>query len=122
MIFLTEIGRRRPTSDQRPSDRAPRIVAYPPPSTGTNYNFVEKVEHGPDEKVIWKIIHSPDGDFVYDHEVKPDRRKRRKRCSSCENFLDPGQKKCPKCQAETRKARNRRHYNVLKARFKTPSP
>ncbi len=122
MIFLNPICERTPDSGQRSYDRACRIVAYPPPSTGTNYNLVEEVEHHPNEKVIWKIIHSPDGDFVYDYELKPDRRRRRKRCPGCENFLEAGQRKCLKCQAETRKARNRRHYQVLKTRFKTGSP
>jgi hypothetical protein len=122
MIFLKPIGKRRPNNDQRNYDRARRIVAYPPASTGTNYNLVEKVEHDPNEKVIWKIIHSPDGDFVSDYELKSNRRKRRKRCVGCENFLELGQRKCLKCQAETRTARNRRHYQVLKTRFKTGSP
>ena len=122
MIFLKPIGKRRPDSDQRSYDRGRRIVAYPPPSTGTKYNLVEKVEHDPNEKVIWKIIHSPDGDFVYDYALKSDGRKRRKRCPGCENFLELGQRKCLKCQAETRKARNRRHYQGLKTRFKTGSP
>jgi hypothetical protein len=35
-----------------------RVVSYPPPSTGTNYNLIDKVEHEPHEKVIWKIIRS----------------------------------------------------------------
>ncbi len=122
MIFLKPIGKRRPNNDRRSYDRERRIVAYPPTSTGTNYNLVEEVEHDPTEKVIWKIIHSPDGDFVYDYELKSDRRKRRKRCPGCENFLELGQRKCLKCQAETRKARNRRYYDLLKARIKTGSP
>ncbi len=118
MIFLERIGKRRPNSGERQYDRAPGIVSYPPPGTGTNHNLVEAVEHGPDEKVIWKIIHSPDGDFVYDYQLKPERRKRRKRCPACENFLESGQRKCLRCQAQTRKARNRRYYD-LKTRIKT---
>jgi hypothetical protein len=122
MIFLKPIGKRRSKNDQRRYGRARRIVVSPPPSTGTNYNLVEEVEHDLNEKVIWKIIHSPDGDFVYDYAIKSDRRKRRKRCPSCDNFLEPDQRKCLKCQAETRKARNRRYYDLLKARIKTGSP
>jgi hypothetical protein len=122
MTFLKSIGKRRPNNGQRSYDRARRIVACPPASTGTNYNLVEEVEHDPNEKVIWKIIHSPDGDFVYDYELKSDRRKRRKRCPGCENFLELRQRKCVKCQAETRTARNRRYYDLLKARIKTGSP
>jgi hypothetical protein len=101
--------------------RPSRIVSRPPPSTGTNYNLVDGVEHAPNERVIWKIIRSPDGHFVYDYRLKSRRRKRRKRCSGCGGFLEPGQRKCFECQSETRKARNRRHYQVLKTRFKTGS-
>jgi hypothetical protein len=122
MMFLKPIGKRRPNNDQTRYRGARRIVAYPPASTGTNYNLVEEVEHDPNEKVIWKIIHSPDGDFVYDYGIKSDRRKRRKRCPGCENFLEPDQRKCLKCQAETRRGRNRRYYDLLKARIKTGSP
>ena len=121
MIVLKPIGKRRFNNDLRRYAGARRIVVCPPPSTGTNYNLVEEVERNPNEKVIWKIIHSPDGDFVYDYAIKSDRRKRRKRCSGCESFLEPGQRKCLKCQAETRKARNKRYYD-LKARIKTGSP
>jgi hypothetical protein len=121
MIFLKPTAKRCSNNGEESCRRSRRIVTYPPPSTGTNYNLVEKVEHDLHEKVIWKIIHSPDGDFVYDYELKSDRRKRRQRCPGCENFLEPDQRKCPKCQAETRKARNRRYYRVLKARIKTVS-
>jgi hypothetical protein len=109
----------RARDQSRPSRR---VISYPPPSTGTNYNLVDKVEHGRNDKVIWKIIRSPDGHFVYDYRLKSDRRKRRKRCPGCQNFLKPGQRKCLNCQSETRKARNRRYYEVLKAQFKTGSP
>ena len=101
--------------------RLTRIVSYPPPSSGKNDNLIDKVEHEPNEKVIWKIIRSPDGHFVYDYRLKADRRKRRKRCPGCGNFLEQSQRKCLTCQSETRKARNRRHYQVLKTRFKTGS-
>ncbi len=103
------------------SRRFPRMVSYPQPATGTNYNVIDKVEHAPNEKVIWKTIHSPDGHFVYDFTLKSDRRKRRKRCPDCGDFLEPAQRKCLKCQSETRKDRNKRHYQILKARFKTVS-
>jgi len=80
-----------------------RMVSYPPPSTGTNYNLVDPVPHDPSDRVIWYIIHSPEGSFTYDHSIKSPRR-RRKRCPElkCENFLDPGQRKCIDCQLKTR--------------------
>src|SRR5262245_20743042 len=80
--------------------RSRRIVTYPPPSTGTNCNPVEKVEHDPNQNVVWKIMRAPDGDFVYDHELKARKRTRRKRCPGCENFLETSQRKCLLCQAE----------------------
>jgi hypothetical protein len=101
--------------------RLSRMVSYPPPSTGTNYNLVDKVEHEPQEKGIWKVIYAPDGRFVYDSSIKMLRRPRRKRCPSCRNFLDLGERKCLECQAKTRKERNRRYY-LLKKEFKTVSP
>jgi hypothetical protein len=122
MIFLKPAVKRMPHNDQKRYGGARRSVAYSPASTGTNYNLVEEVEHDRNEKVIWKIMHSPNGDFVYDYAIKSDRRKRRKRCSGCQNFLEPDQRKCLKCQAETRKARNRRYYDLLKTRIKTDSP
>ena len=122
MTRVKTAKRRHADQDKGTNYRSGRLVAYPPPSTGTNYNLVDKVEHEPNDKVIWKIIRSPDGDFVYDHRLKSGRRKRRKRCPGCENLLEPGQRKCLNCQSETREARNRRHYEVLKARFKTVSP
>jgi hypothetical protein len=103
--------------------RLNRMVSYPPPATGVNYNLVEKVEHNLGDRVIWHIIHSPDGSFTYDYSIKMARR-RRKRCPEpdCQNFLESGQRKCIECRLATRKARNRRYYQVLKGRFKTGSP
>jgi hypothetical protein len=99
------------------------MVSYPPPATGVNYNLVDSVEHDLDDRVIWHIINSPDGSFTYDYSIKSARR-RRKRCLQveCENFLERGQRKCIDCQLKTKKARNKRHYQVLKARIKTASP
>jgi hypothetical protein len=100
-----------------------RRVSYPPPASGTNYNLVNRVEHSLGDRIVWHIINSPEGRFAYDYSIKSARR-RRKRCpeSECENFLESGQRKCIECQLKTRKARNRRHYQALKARIKTGSP
>jgi hypothetical protein len=103
---------------QRPTDK----VYCPPPATGVNNNLVDKVEHSPGDRVIWNIIHSPEGSFTYDWFIKSPRR-RRKRCPElgCHNFVELGQRKCIACKLEARKSRNRRHYQVLKERFKTAS-
>ncbi len=106
----------RADHDKRTRRRSNRIVTYPPPSTGTNYNLIDKVEHDVGDRVTWRVTHSPEGSFTYDYSIKAARR-RRKRCPGpeCHNFLEPGQRKCIDCQLETRKARNRRYYQVLKA-------
>jgi hypothetical protein len=100
-----------------------RMVSYPPSATGVNCNLVNKVEHNLGDRVTWHIIHSPEGSFTYDYSIKSPRRRRR-RCPEpeCENFLEPRQRKCIECQLKTRKDRNRRHYQGLKARFNTGSP
>jgi hypothetical protein len=121
---LLEVAKERyPDHAKRTHHRIRRIVTHPPPSTGTNYNFVDNVEHALGDRVIWHTIHSPEGSFTYDYSIKAARR-RRKRCPKleCHNFLEPGQRKCIDCQLKTRQARNRRHYQVLKTRFKTGSP
>jgi hypothetical protein len=123
MRLLKAAKKRRANHDYRTRARLCAMVSYPPPSTGTNYNLIDKVEHDRGDRVMWHVIHSPEGSFTYDYSIKAARR-RRKRCPEpdCQNFLEPGQRKCVECQLEARKARNRRHYQVLKARFKTGSP
>jgi hypothetical protein len=123
MILLQLAKNPRANSASKQYRRSSRMVSYPPPSTGTNYNLVDPVPHDPNDRVIWYIIHSPEGSFTYDYSIKSPRR-RRKRCPEpeCHNFLEPGQRKCIDCQLKTKRDRNRRHYQVLKARFKTGSP
>jgi hypothetical protein len=123
MIFLKPAAKRHYNTDQATCDQSRRIVSYPPPSTGTNYNLIDKVEHDLGDRVTWGVIHSPEGSFTYDYSIRAARR-RRKRCPApeCHNFLEPGHRKCIDCQLETRKARNRRYYQLLKARIKTGSP
>ena len=122
MSTLQLAKERRANDASKQYRRLTRVVSYPPPSTGTNYNLVDKVEHEPNDKVIWKIIRSPDGHFVYDFRLKPGRRKRRKKCPGCENLLEPGQRKCLKCQSAKRKARNRRYYKVLRTELRRFPP
>ena len=38
--------------DQRARDCSSRIVTYPPPSTGTNYNLIDKIEHSRGDRVM----------------------------------------------------------------------
>jgi hypothetical protein len=87
------------------SRRSGLMISRPLPATGVNYDLVDKVEHSLGDRVIWHTIHSPDGSFTYDYSIKL-ARQRRKRCPEpdCENFLDPGQRKCIECQLKTRKA------------------
>ncbi len=53
-------------------------VSHPPLSTGTNHNLIDKVTHKPGDRVIWHIIHSPDGSFTYDYSIKLTRRRRKR--------------------------------------------
>ena len=122
MKLLELAKEHRVNSRGKPHPSSTRIVSSPLPSTGTNYNLVGSVEHDRNDRVIWHIIHSPEGSFTYDYSIKSPRR-RRKRCpeSGCQNFVEPGHRKCINCRLKTRKDRNRRHYQVLKTRFKTDS-
>src|SRR2546430_7626884 len=103
MTIIKPARERRTAHDSRNRTALSRIVSYPPPSTGTNHNLVDKVEHNQGERVIWHMINSPDGSFTYDYSIKWARR-RRKRCPEreCEKFLEPGQRKCSECQLKTR--------------------
>jgi hypothetical protein len=123
MIFLKAAAKPPPNDDQGACRRSGSVVTYPPPSSGTNYNLIDMVEHDLGDRVTWGVIHSPEGSFTYEYSIKAARR-RRKRCPGpeCHNFIEPGQRKCIDCQLETRKARNRRYYQLLKARIKTGSP
>ena|SRR5438874_9052484 len=122
---MTTIQAAKEHCPNRARNQYPRFsetVSYPPPSTGTNYNLIDRVAHKPGDRVIWHTIHSPDGNFTYDYSIKPVRR-RRKCCPEpdCQNFLELGERKCVECKLKTRKDRNGRHYQVLKTRFKTGS-
>jgi len=90
---------------QRPTGK----VCYPSPATAVNRNLVDSVELNPGERLFWKVIRSPDGQFVYDYRIQ---RPRRRKCpeSGCQNLLEPGQRKCSDCQSEVRRSRNRRYY------------
>ena len=72
---------KRPCADYDKQARHPsrRLVSRPPPSTGMNYNLIDKVEHDLGDRVIWHIIYSPEGSFTNDYSIESPRR-RRKRC------------------------------------------
>src|SRR2546430_1032038 len=113
MILLQVTKESRANSASKQCRRLTPVVSYPPPSTGTNHNLIDKVIHKPGDRVIWHMIHSPDGRFTYDYSIKA-ARVRRKRCPelACQNFVEPGHRKCIDCRLKTRRSRNRRHYRV----------
>jgi hypothetical protein len=70
MRLLETANERCAGRDNGTHHRGGRLVTYPPPSTGTNYNLVDKVEHDLGDRLIWYIIHSPDGSFTYDYSIR----------------------------------------------------
>ena len=125
MILLKPITKRHPNSVRKTCHRPRRIVTYPPPSTGTNYNLVNKVEHDPGDRVIWHIINPPaDGSFVYDYDlIQSDRQEGLRMCLDCRRVKLRGLKRlCDTCarsrkRASNRKSQSKRRSNVRKTRF-----
>lgn len=125
MILLKPITKRHPNSVRKTCHRPPRIVSYPPPSTGTNYDLVNKVEHDPGDRVIWHIINSPaDGRFVYDYHLIRDNHQRIERvCLHCHRAKVHGIKRfCDSCastrkRTSNRKSQSKRRSNVRKTGF-----
>ena len=101
-----------------------RVVSYPPPATGGNFNLVDKVEHGSSDSVIWHIIHSPDGRFVYDyHLVQACQQSIKRMCFDCRRVEVRGIKRlCDSCantrkRASNRKSQLKRRSSVRKTDF-----
>lgn len=101
-----------------------RIVSYPPPAAGVNFNFIEKVEHDPSDRVIWHVIHSPEGRFIYDYHLCRARQQRMKRmCLGCRRVEVRGIKRlCNTCanirkRASNRRSQSKRRSSVSKTGF-----
>jgi hypothetical protein len=96
--------------DNATRHRGGRMVTYPPPSTGTNSNLVDKVEHEPDDRIIWHIIHSPDGTFVYDYDlIRQNKQDIERMCLDCHSVKVHGIKRlCNACANTRKRASNRR--------------
>jgi hypothetical protein len=101
------------------------MVKYPPPSTGINYNLVDKIEHDLGDRVIWHIIHSPEGTFVYDYQViRANQQQHIERmCLDCRRVKVIGIKRlCNSCanirkRTSNRQSQSKRRSTVRKTGF-----
>lgn len=89
--------------------RSRSIVTYPPPATGTSYNFIDKVERNPGDRVIWHVINSPDGRFVYDYDlIRASRQAIERMCLDCHRVKVRGIKRlCDTCAKIRKRESNR---------------
>jgi len=124
MILLKPTGAQSSNNGQKCCRRSCRVVTYPPPSTGTNYNLIDKVEHDASDRVIWHIVNSPDGRFVYGHHLIEQKTQRADRmCLDCHRVKVHGLKRlCLSCansrkRASNRKSQSNRRSNVRKTGF-----
>jgi hypothetical protein len=124
MILLKPAAKRHCNTDAAACDQSRRIVTYPPPSTGTNYNLIAKVDHDRGDRIIWHTIHAPDGDFVYDYDlIRQNKRDIERMCLDCHRVKMPGSKRlCNACANTRKRASNRRSQfkrrsNVRKTGF-----
>jgi hypothetical protein len=124
MIFLKSAAKQRSDNGEDASRRSRRIVTYPPLSSGTNYNFIDKVEHDPGDRIIWHMIHAPEGSFVYDYQLIRARQQDIERmCLDCHRVKVHGSKRlCSSCansrkRASNRKSQFKRRLSVRKTGF-----
>jgi hypothetical protein len=124
MILVQQPAKQRYSSGQETSRQSRRVVTYPPPSTGTNYNLIDKVEHGPSERIIWHRIHAPEGSFVYDYELSRKNKQAIERmCLDCRRTkVHGGKRLCNACansrkRASNRRSQSKRRSNVRKTGF-----
>jgi len=98
------------------------MVSYPPPATGVNANIVPKVEHHSGDRVIWHVIQSPDGQFVYDYRLIRQQHIERM-CFDCRRVKVSGIKRlCNTCanirkRTSNRKSQSKRRSTVRKTGF-----
>jgi hypothetical protein len=124
MRLLKAAKEQRANQDYRTRARLCRMVTYPPPSTGTNYNLIDKVEHDLGDRVTWHVIHSPEGRFVYDYHLIPSNQQHIERmCLDCRTVKVQGIKRlCNNCadirkRASNRKSQSKRRSSVRKTAF-----
>jgi hypothetical protein len=110
MRLPTVANGQRADHDKRTRYRSSRIFTCPPPSTGTNYNVIDKVEHDPGDRIIWHTIHSPDGSFVYDYDlIRQNKQEIERMCLDCHRAKVHGIKRlCNACANTRKRASNRR--------------
>ena len=110
MSLLQAAKGRRTDHDKRIRHRLSRIVTYPPPSTGTNFNLIDKVEHDTGDRVVWHIINSPDGRFIYNYDlIRANQKHIEKVCLDCRKLKVRGIKRlCETCARIRKRASNRK--------------
>jgi hypothetical protein len=124
MILLKPTATRCSNNGFDPFSLCRRIVTYPPPATGTNYNFIDKVAHASGDRIIWHGFNSPDGRFVYDYDViRAKQQAIEKMCLGCHRVKVRGIKRlCDTCarirkRASNRKSQFKRRSGVRKTGF-----
>jgi hypothetical protein len=124
MRVPTMAKRQRVAHDTRPPCRLSWTVTYPPPSTGTNYNLIDKVEHDAGDRVVWHIINSPDGTFVDDYDlIRGNQQNIERMCLDCHRVkVHGGKRLCNACansrkRASNRRSQSKRRSNVRKTGF-----
>ena len=121
MRLLEVTKDRRSDHDKRTRYRLSRMVSYPPPSTGTNYNLVDRVEHDLGDRIIWHIIYSPAGRFVYDyHLIRVNRQYIERMCLDCRKVKVRGIKRlCKICGNIRKRASNRKSQSKRRSSVRT---
>jgi hypothetical protein len=96
-----------------------RMVSYPPPATGVNFNLIVKVEHDESERVVWHIINSPDGRFVYDHHLVRAPQEFKRLCFDCRRVEVRGIKRlCTSCASSRKRVSNRESQSKRRSRVR----
>lgn len=76
------------------------VISYPPRATGFNFNLVQWVRHSQSQKVVWLLINSRDGRFVYDYKVVSKHPQTHAKCYKCGQSImvfDGDKWNCPRC-------------------------
>jgi hypothetical protein len=76
------------------------VISYPPAAAECNYNLVEWVRHSQSQKVVWLVINSLDGRFVYGYKLCSKHPQTGAKCYMCGQSImvfDGHQWNCPCC-------------------------